>query len=138
MGLKEFASAFDKLREITTKLKNAELHDAMGDLYNKLGDLKMENGALKEKYGELLAEVTELRGNGLPQLVPHTIVENCYRFEGDEKHYCAHCYEANRKKHSTVSSPNGSMRQCNVYHNETRTGHEPNRQTSTRVQRGRF
>lgn len=88
-----------KLRDLSKKVGDAHFKMLLADLTSDLAEAKLNAANLKTELAMLRDENSELRARlscrdgGEP-----TVVDDVYRFEGDDSSYCTACYDVHRRK----------------------------------------
>lgn len=103
----------NQLNEISKKINNAELKNAIADLTNELADVKLAAADLKEQIATLKDENATLKHQKLPKEKPK-IKWGCYYFDEDPSRlFCPGCYDSKGQKHLT-SRATSNHRFCTV------------------------
>jgi hypothetical protein len=102
-----------RLKEISNKIKEAEIRNIIADLNNELADVKLAAANLKEQIVGLREENAALKHHKSSAVKPK-IKWGCYYFDDDDSRlYCTACYDSKGMK-SLTSRVNSTTRRCNV------------------------
>lgn len=88
-----------KLRDASKAINDAEFKQHLADLMDQLSDAKLQASVLRSDLAAVRDENTELKARlaqrdaGRP-----TVVNEVYRFEGDDSSYCTACYDVHHRK----------------------------------------
>ena len=105
-----------RLKEVSKKVREAEIRNLLADLSNELADVKLSAASLKNEIAELKNENQGLKD----QLVAKSSSKprtkwGCYYFEDDDEKrlYCPACYDTKGQRNLT-SRVDSKFRRCNV------------------------
>ena len=106
-------SLVKQLREISKNVSEAKFRNLLADLSIELADAKLKIAALKEELAVQTEGIRELKRTPDAKSKPPGMKWACDQFEGDDRLYCAACYDTNGLK-SATNRLNTKFRQCPV------------------------